>query len=58
MSELITTVLSYRQPEAPPFVADFATTAVANGKLKILQREGEHAPEGWIQDKNGNSWQT
>ncbi len=39
--------------EEPPFVADFATTTVANGKLEILQREGKMAPEGWIQDKNG-----
>ncbi len=39
----------------PPFVADFATTTAANGKLEILQRKGEEAPEGWIQDKNGLS---
>lgn len=37
----------------PPFVADFATTTAANGKLEILQRKGEEAPEGWIQDKEG-----
>src|SRR5215218_1609820 len=39
----------------PPFVADMATTTAANGKLEILQRKGEAAPLGWIQDKNGNS---
>ena len=39
----------------PPFVADFATTTAANGKLEILQRKGENAPEGWIQDKDGLS---
>ena len=38
----------------PPFVADFATTTAANGKLEILQRKGKEAPEGWIQDKEGN----
>lgn len=38
----------------PPFVADFATTTVANGKLEILQRENKQAPVGWIQDKMGN----
>ena len=38
----------------PPFVADFATTTAANGKLEILQRKGDEAPIGWIQDKNGN----
>lgn len=39
----------------PPFVADFATTTAANGKLEILQRKSEEAPLGWIQDKNGTS---
>jgi LDH2 family malate/lactate/ureidoglycolate dehydrogenase len=39
----------------PPFVADMATTTAANGKLEILQRKGEAAPVGWIQDKEGNS---
>lgn len=38
----------------PPFVADMATTTAANGKLEILQRKNEKAPEGWIQDKEGN----
>lgn len=37
----------------PPFVADFATTTAANGKLEILQRKGEKAPIGWIQDADG-----
>ena len=37
----------------PPFVADFATTTAANGKLEILQRKGEDAPLGWIQDEQG-----
>lgn len=37
----------------PPFVADFATTTAANGKLEILQRKNEDAPPGWVQDKNG-----
>jgi LDH2 family malate/lactate/ureidoglycolate dehydrogenase len=39
----------------PPFVADFATTTAANGKLEILQRLNHQAPEGWIQDKYGKS---
>jgi L-2-hydroxycarboxylate dehydrogenase (NAD+) len=38
----------------PPFVADFSTTTVANGKLEILQRKGEKAPSGWIQTKEGH----
>ncbi|HEX8041141.1 MAG TPA: Ldh family oxidoreductase [Chryseosolibacter sp.] len=37
----------------PAFVADFATTTAANGKLEILQRKGEDAPLGWIQKRNG-----
>ena len=37
----------------PPFVADFATTTAANGKLEILQRKEEPAPKGWIQTSRG-----
>ena len=39
----------------PPFVADFATTTAANGKLEILQRKHETAPLGWVQDSDGNN---
>jgi L-2-hydroxycarboxylate dehydrogenase (NAD+) len=39
----------------PAFVADFATTTAANGKLEILQRKNENAPPGWVQDKNGDA---
>ena len=38
----------------PAFVADFATTTAANGKLEILQRKNADTPNGWVQDKNGN----
>lgn len=38
----------------PPFVADFASTAVAYGKFEILQRQGKPAPIGWAQDAEGN----
>ncbi|WP_317163487.1 Ldh family oxidoreductase [Sediminibacterium soli] len=38
----------------PPFVADFATTTAANGKLEILQRKNEDTPLGWVQDKEAN----
>ncbi len=37
-----------------PFVADFATTTAANGKLEILQRKNQPAPLGWVQTKNGD----
>lgn len=40
--------------EQPPFVADFATTTAANGKLEILQRKNEDTPAGWVQDQQGN----
>ena len=39
----------------PAFLADFASTAVAYGKLEILQRKNQPAPLGWVQDKNGNA---
>lgn len=39
--------------DQPPFVADFATTAVAYGKLQMLQRKNEPAPLGWVQDAGG-----
>ncbi|MCE7039844.1 Ldh family oxidoreductase [Dyadobacter sp. CY312] len=38
----------------PPFVADFASTAVAYGKFEILQRKGLPAPLGWAQDAEGH----
>jgi L-2-hydroxycarboxylate dehydrogenase (NAD+) len=36
-----------------PFVADFATTTAANGKLEILQRKNLDTPNGWVQTKEG-----
>lgn len=38
-----------------PFIADFATTTAANGKLEILQRKNLDAPNGWVQTKDGVS---
>ncbi len=38
-----------------PFVADFATTTAANGKLEIAQRKNESIPTGWAQDAEGNA---
>jgi len=37
----------------PAFVADFATTTAANGKLEILQRKNAPMPTGWAQTKDG-----
>jgi L-2-hydroxycarboxylate dehydrogenase (NAD+) len=39
--------------QEPAFVADFATTTAANGKLEILQRKGLDTPDGWLQDSDG-----
>lgn len=39
--------------DQPPFVADFATTTAANGKLEILQRKNAEAPLGWVQSADG-----
>lgn len=41
--------------EQPAFVADFATTTAANGKLEILQRKGGDTPIGWVQDQAGGA---
>ena len=38
-----------------PFVADFATTTAANGKLEILQRKNADTPLGWVQTKEGHA---
>ncbi len=37
----------------PAFVADFATTTAANGKLEMLQRKKQDTPNGWVQTKDG-----
>jgi L-2-hydroxycarboxylate dehydrogenase (NAD+) len=37
----------------PPFIADMATTTVANGKLEVAARKGESIPEGWAQAADG-----
>jgi L-2-hydroxycarboxylate dehydrogenase (NAD+) len=39
----------------PPFVADFATTPIARGKLEILARQNKKSPSGFVQDQYGNS---
>jgi L-2-hydroxycarboxylate dehydrogenase (NAD+) len=37
----------------PPFVADFATTPVARGKLAVAEKKGEKVPFGFVQDRTG-----
>ncbi len=40
--------------QQPAFVADFATTPVARGKLAVAEKKGEKVPFGYVQDKDGN----
>ncbi|OFX32325.1 MAG: malate dehydrogenase [Bacteroidetes bacterium GWA2_32_17] len=37
----------------PPFVADFATTPIAQGKLSLIERKGKKCNKGFVQDKEG-----
>ena len=39
--------------DQPPYVADFATTPVARGKIAIKEKIGEKLPLGYVQDKYG-----
>jgi len=39
----------------PAFIADFATSPIARGKLAIMGKKGEKAPEGYVQDIDGIS---
>jgi LDH2 family malate/lactate/ureidoglycolate dehydrogenase len=38
----------------PPIVIDFATSAVAYGKIEIARRKNDPIPKGWAIDKDGN----
>ena len=37
----------------PPFVADFATTPIARGKLAVAEKKGEKVAFGFVQDNSG-----
>lgn len=37
-----------------PFVLDFATSAVAEGKVRVARNGGKEIPLGWVLDKDGN----
>ncbi|MEI7594843.1 MAG: Ldh family oxidoreductase [Bacteroidota bacterium] len=41
--------------EQPAYVADFATTPIARGKLAIMAKKGDKSPLGFVQDKDGNA---
>lgn len=39
----------------PPFIADFATTPIARGKLAVMHKLGQKAEKGLVQDAQGGS---
>lgn len=39
--------------DEPPFIADMATTTVANGKLEVAARKEQAIPTGWAQTADG-----
>lgn len=44
-------------PGAPPFLLDMATSAVAQGKLRVAHNKGAKIPLGWLIDTDGNPTQ-
>ncbi|HBK46249.1 MAG TPA: oxidoreductase, partial [Xanthomonadaceae bacterium] len=44
-----------RPPGRPPFVFDFATSAVARGEIELHRRAGTPIPEGWGVDAHGDA---
>src|SRR5690606_12868255 len=43
----------FRSPHGPPFVFDFATSAIARGELALHRRAGKPIPDGWAIDREG-----
>src|SRR5919106_1621244 len=41
-------------PGEPPFILDMATSAVAQGKLRVAYDKGVKIPLGWLLDRDGN----
>jgi uncharacterized oxidoreductase len=41
-------------PGEPPFLLDMATSAVAQGKLRVAHNKGAKIPLGWLLDRQGN----
>lgn len=44
-------------PDEPPFVLDYATSAVAQGKLRVAHNKAEKVPYGRLIDTDGNPTQ-
>jgi LDH2 family malate/lactate/ureidoglycolate dehydrogenase len=53
---LSTNPIAWGVPRADgsPFVLDFATSAVAEGKIRVARSKGAAVPNGWITDADGN----
>lgn len=43
------------RPDKPPYVFDFATSAVARGEIELRRRAGQSIPQGWAIDADGNA---
>ena len=39
---------------APPFVLDYATSRVAQGKMRVAYNKGEAVPQDWLIDEHGH----
>jgi LDH2 family malate/lactate/ureidoglycolate dehydrogenase len=52
---LPTNPLAYAVPAAgrPPIVADFSTSAAAEGRVRLARQNGYEVPDGWIVDADG-----
>jgi delta1-piperideine-2-carboxylate reductase len=44
---------AWPRPDGPPFVFDFATSAVARGEIELHRRAGRPIPLGWAVDREG-----
>lgn len=45
---------AWPRPEGPPFVFDFATSAIARGDIELHRRDNKPLQEGWAVDSEGN----
>lgn len=45
---------AWPRPDGPPFVFDFATSAVARGEIELHRRAGKPIQPGWAIDGEGN----
>jgi LDH2 family malate/lactate/ureidoglycolate dehydrogenase len=44
---------AWPRPDGPPFVFDFATSAIARGEIELHRRAGKLIPTGWAIDSEG-----